>query len=1354
MKKRMVSIVLAVLMVVTALPLMGLDGLFTTPAEATLVKDLPSTEFVRFGSYPTKRVTDSMYTTLSSYIGNFDTHPDKKSLRFVFGTGSPGTAKVEENYAHYIDFTYQGEKYRAVKYAAYRPRIAYQSYIPANSLVDDNGYTINTVYFFKYDDLYWEVLDAEKGLLVCTNVVDAAWYNGTYRVVNNKWLVAAAEYPNMYANCYYMSDLNGRLSSQYYDYSFYNVAFDDDQKAMLADVPIANEDQNGNVDWENYPDPGFTAKVSSLSLSQYSAYRAKHKTEVCKPTDYAKCMGVAYDSTTEACSFWLTNRYTHSQPVYFSKFAAFVGYNGDSVFDSQVDCLHGVRPVIRLTGDYDLTQIELKFNGTPTVGNTPSNFVVNPGKLSDKHYYVNNVSWKEGSGSYSTNVPTMKSGKTYTVRLQIFPDTGWMFAPNMTLNVKGASLKPVSANINSAFAILEYQFTIPEPQPVYGFQVGWQVPKIGDTLVHQAANYSCTTGPSAGVQYFTVTEKWTKNGSAFNPGSTITAGTYTVDVTYKLKAGYYMADSFQFGERVVSFWKPDSDILLEYDVDKGTAHAQATYTLSNTINYLNLMIPQDPLPGNEIKSYATPGARDKAGNYVAGTSTGCAVTLEGYWYEGKDISNPTQMHAGDKFVKGKTYTYRFTILPNTGFSWGSNPSFTLNTTDKSPTKKLLNVGRYIVDFTYENLPDRLTNVVISNVTRPCNGAGFRTDPAVSANGNEANKYFVNLAKGWYDKPDGSIVAAPQVGEVYYMQLVLGAYDGYSFSPYTDSLSVSLRDKDMNTVPFEGKQVKVWTRTRDNDTATVWVGIKCNEIHSLKNVLDGLDSPKIGKPLDTEVTVNAPLAHLAFISYYINGEKVIDPDTTPAAGDVVDVYVGLVTHSGAVFDENVYLNWVVDGDTINSRRTYRDYSLGLPDDVAGFKLRFVMPYPKTPEPVETFTFENATQPVKGQKVSSSVTSGAPDKYLLANDNGAWFTVDGLDPDEQLESSDTFQADTMYALRVVIKMQDGYNFGKSPKFKLTDKNGTEVDVDHIEYTKQGDNYIIWFFVNSLASTPAKTVDEVVINGVTQPVNGQTVGDGDMSGHAAEWATLGEPWKYQFMRFNGGYWLEMYDLDHSDYISAGSVFDSKTAYAIRFYLKPQPGYQFADPLRIVMYDDNGKEVDYGYYEMSKDFETGAFIFEVNFNQTIDAVPEKETFYTMVKNGKRTPTGPQEAGTKITITADAAPEGKVFSRWVVDSGNVKLASITSATTTFIQPAENVTVTAVFVDKSESVMLGDVDNDKKITASDARLALRRAVDLETYPAGSREFKACDVDKDGKVTAGDARHILRAAVSLEDPTKW
>ena len=77
-----------------------------------------------------------------------------------------------------------------------------------------------------------------------------------------------------------------------------------------------------------------------------------------------------------------------------------------------------------------------------------------------------------------------------------------------------------------------------------------------------------------------------------------------------------------------------------------------------------------------------------------------------------------------------------------------------------------------------------------------------------------------------------------------------------------------------------------------------------------------------------------------------------------------------------------------------------------------------------------------------------------------------------------------------------------------------------------------------------------------------------------------------------------------------------------------------------------------------------------------------------------------------------------------------------------------------IYAEEEGVFMPGDVDGDTRITAADARLALRRAVELENFKVGSRKYRACNVNKDDKVTAADARLILRAAVELEDPTTW
>ena len=52
---------------------------------------------------------------------------------------------------------------------------------------------------------------------------------------------------------------------------------------------------------------------------------------------------------------------------------------------------------------------------------------------------------------------------------------------------------------------------------------------------------------------------------------------------------------------------------------------------------------------------------------------------------------------------------------------------------------------------------------------------------------------------------------------------------------------------------------------------------------------------------------------------------------------------------------------------------------------------------------------------------------------------------------------------------------------------------------------------------------------------------------------------------------------------------------------------------------------------------------------------------------------------GTTVTLTANAAPDGKVFDKWVVESGSITLADVNSATTTFTMPASAVSVKATY---------------------------------------------------------------------------
>ena len=75
--------------------------------------------------------------------------------------------------------------------------------------------------------------------------------------------------------------------------------------------------------------------------------------------------------------------------------------------------------------------------------------------------------------------------------------------------------------------------------------------------------------------------------------------------------------------------------------------------------------------------------------------------------------------------------------------------------------------------------------------------------------------------------------------------------------------------------------------------------------------------------------------------------------------------------------------------------------------------------------------------------------------------------------------------------------------------------------------------------------------------------------------------------------------------------------------------------------------------------------------------------------------------------------------------------------------------VDSLLIKKAEpSVLRGDVNSDGKLTAKDARLALRISARLEPNVT-DRMLKIADLDGDGKVTAGEARRILRASAKLE-----
>ena len=92
----------------------------------------------------------------------------------------------------------------------------------------------------------------------------------------------------------------------------------------------------------------------------------------------------------------------------------------------------------------------------------------------------------------------------------------------------------------------------------------------------------------------------------------------------------------------------------------------------------------------------------------------------------------------------------------------------------------------------------------------------------------------------------------------------------------------------------------------------------------------------------------------------------------------------------------------------------------------------------------------------------------------------------------------------------------------------------------------------------------------------------------------------------------------------------------------------------------------------------------YEVSSDTTFYAIWESKECSIIVTDGKATIGAGSEIskaaqGTTITLTANAAPDGKVFDKWVVESGSATLEDANSETTTFIMPDSEVSVKATY---------------------------------------------------------------------------
>ena len=240
----------------------------------------------------------------------------------------------------YADFTYNGTKYRAVTFSQYRPSWTCNPSSAGKTDQDDNGYTPNNIYYFKYEPLKWRVLDPSTGFVLCESIVDSQAYNNTIYENGNYW--NNTEH-TQYANDYATSSIRTWLND-----NFYNTAFSSSQKASILTSELDNKAYDSKYDSETTYDKVFLLSYSEMQNTAYGfpANRNPSPARQAKGTDYAKCQGL-YVEPSSGCAF---QRLRSASSL--SEFTCGVAIEGYLILDDYwivLDTGYGVRPAIKIS---------------------------------------------------------------------------------------------------------------------------------------------------------------------------------------------------------------------------------------------------------------------------------------------------------------------------------------------------------------------------------------------------------------------------------------------------------------------------------------------------------------------------------------------------------------------------------------------------------------------------------------------------------------------------------------------------------------------------------------------------------------------------------------------------------------------------------------------------------------------------------------------------------------------------------------------------------------------------------------------------------------------------------------------
>lgn len=289
---------------------------------------------IYFGYYP--QTLEDEYTNVSKLNELVGTPNEPKEGYTWVDYGYYNDYDSYDKYMFYIDLDTDNDgkyDYRGVYFTTYRP---YSIFRPASATYqDDNGFTTNTSYWFKYEKIEWDILDEkdDEVLLISNLILDAQEFyssRATHSFEHNGG--------TGYANNYALSSIRKWLNE-----TFYDTAFNDLQKELIKETTVDNSLDSNIYACENTNDMVFLLSDGETNNTNFFK---DADARIAVGSDYSKVQGVeVYDDYyTEYIgnSNWLLRTPISSEATR----DCYINFAGGAGSGMCYSCSEGIRPCL------------------------------------------------------------------------------------------------------------------------------------------------------------------------------------------------------------------------------------------------------------------------------------------------------------------------------------------------------------------------------------------------------------------------------------------------------------------------------------------------------------------------------------------------------------------------------------------------------------------------------------------------------------------------------------------------------------------------------------------------------------------------------------------------------------------------------------------------------------------------------------------------------------------------------------------------------------------------------------------------------------------------------------------------